>query len=77
MSNRAPSLPPGTAMGRVRLRVHDINAALDFYVDTLGLREVSRANGTVALSPTGSPPHLVVLEEDPAVAPRPERIPGL
>ncbi|MGH7554095.1 MAG: VOC family protein, partial [Longimicrobiales bacterium] len=70
-------LPPGTAMGRVRLRVRDLGAALDFYVETLGLREVSRTNGTVALSPTGSPPHLVVLEEDPAVARRPERIPGL
>jgi catechol 2,3-dioxygenase len=61
----------------VKLRVRDIGAALDFYIDALGLREVSRNHRRVALSPTGSLPHLVVLEEEPTVAHRPERIPGL
>lgn len=75
-------LPDGTGIGRVRLRVGDLGRALDFYRDLLGLR-VSREDGakvTLAAGEVpdtkgqGAPPReLLVLEERPGIARRPQR----
>lgn len=70
-------LPPGTGIGRVHLRVRDLERSLAFYRDLLGLRPVDREPGRARLSADGRPPALVVLEEDPGAVPRPARSTGL
>jgi catechol 2,3-dioxygenase len=61
------SLPAGTHIGRVRLRVRDLERALGFYRGVLGLN-VSRDEGsTLTLG------DLLVLEEHPGIAHRPAR----
>ena len=61
------SLPAGTHIGRVRLRVKDLERALAFYRGLLGLN-VSRDEGsTLALG------DFLVLEEHPGIAHRPAR----
>jgi len=60
-------LPAGTHIGRVRLRVGDLERALAFYHGVLGLN-VSRDEGsTLTLG------DLLVLEEHPGIARRPAR----
>jgi len=60
-------LPAGTHIGRVRLRVGDLERALAFYHGVLGL-DVSRDEGlTLTLG------DLLVLEEHPGIARRPAR----
>lgn len=62
-----PSLPADTRIGRVRLRVGDLERALAFYRGVLGLN-VSRDEGsTLTLG------DLLVLEEHPGIARRPVR----
>lgn len=77
MSGGAPALPAGTAIGRVQLRVRDIARSLAFYRDLLGLRVSAEGDGTVALAAPGAAAPVVVLREDPAARPRPDRVPGL
>jgi catechol 2,3-dioxygenase len=61
------SLPADTHIGRVRLRVGDLERALTFYRGVLGLN-VSRDEGsTLTLG------NLLVLEEHPGIARRPAR----
>ena len=70
-------LPAGTHIGRVRLRVGDLERALAFYRGVLGLN-VSRDEGsTLTLGAGGDGParsrELLVLEEHPGIAHRPAR----
>jgi catechol 2,3-dioxygenase len=75
-------LPDDAGIGRVRLRVGDLGRALDFYRDLLGL-QVSRDDGaSVTLAAGGTadvpgqeaaPSDLLVLEERPGIARRPQR----
>ena len=71
------SLPDGTRMGRVRLRVADLRRSLAFYGDLIGLHVLGRENGRAALSaaPGGEP--LLVLEALPGTVPRPRYTLGL
>jgi catechol 2,3-dioxygenase len=70
-------LPPDARIGRVRLRVRDLDRALAFYNGVLGLERLPPATGDVELSPTGGPPALLALVEDPGAPPRPRRSSGL
>lgn len=70
-------LPAGTGIGHVCVRVGDMNRALEFYVESLGLHELRRDDASVALSATDSPPALVVLRERPGATRRPANTTGL
>jgi catechol 2,3-dioxygenase len=72
-------LPPGTRIGRTRLRVGNLERALAFYQDVLGLR-VRRDEGSWVTLAAGEQPdssgsrpnprELLVLEERPGIARR-------
>lgn len=73
----AAALPSDTRLGHVRLRVRDLDNALDFYHRVLGLRTIERDGDVAALSAAGAPPALLVLEGRPEAPPRPRRSTGL
>jgi catechol 2,3-dioxygenase len=62
-------IPPETSIGKVRLRVADVDALAEFYERVVGLRGVERDGGLVRLGPDGGAP-LVELEPAPG-APEP------
>lgn len=70
-------LPPETGIGRVRLRVRDLDRSVAFYRDLVGLRLIDRGPGRARLSATGRPPEQLTLEEDPGAVPKPPRTTGL
>ena len=49
-------IPPDTSIGKVRLRVADIDALAEFYERVVGLRSVERENGLARLGPEGGDP---------------------
>jgi catechol 2,3-dioxygenase len=57
-------IPPDTSIGKVRLRVADVDALATFYERVIGLRDVERDGGVVRLGPEGGAP-LVELESAP------------
>lgn len=59
----AGQLPAETGIGHVCLRVGDMDRALDFYADSLGLQETERDGNSVALSAAETSPALVILRE--------------
>lgn len=68
----APSghrLPAGTRLGRVRLRVADLERSLDYYQRVLGLRLSERTAATATLCAHGDDTPLVELHEKPGVRP--------
>ena len=62
-------LPDATHVGRVRLRVADLDRSLAFYDRVLGLRAVERADGLAVLAPAGGGASLLELEEKRGVKP--------
>lgn len=74
-------LPSDARIGRVRLRVADLERSLGFYRDVLGLQIEQNQGGTVILGPRSSDantveagePGLIVLVEHPGVSRRPIR----
>lgn len=68
-------LAPGTEMGRVRLRVADLSRSIDFYIGALGLEEIRRSDGEVALGAAGE--ELVILYEHSGAGRRPKGTTGL
>jgi catechol 2,3-dioxygenase len=64
-------LPADAGIGRVRLRVADLERSLDFYRDLLGLKVIREPAGEVALAGGGR--ELIVLQERPGIARRPRR----
>jgi len=81
-SSRA-QLPSDTHIGRVRLRVGDLERSLRFYRDVLGFRVAREEGSRVALAPrpanrqgdgdTDSAGELILLEEKPGIRRRPSR----
>lgn len=72
----APSgfrLPPGTRPGRVRLQVADLERALAFYQQVLGLRVLERSGPEATLGAQAGGPPLVELHERPGAASVPRR----
>ncbi|HEV8454524.1 MAG TPA: VOC family protein [Gemmatimonadales bacterium] len=66
-------LPSDTHIGRVRLRVGDLERSLRFYRDVLGLGIAREEGSKVALAPRSSPRELILLEERPGIRRRPSR----
>jgi catechol 2,3-dioxygenase len=64
-------LPADAGIGRVRLRVADLERSLGFYRDVLGLNLIREQGGEVALAGGGR--ELIVLEEHSGIARRPRR----
>jgi catechol 2,3-dioxygenase len=81
-SSRA-QLPSDTHIGRVRLRVGDLERSLRFYRDVLGFRVAREEGSRVALAPrsanqqgdgdTDGAGELILLEEKPGIRRRPSR----
>jgi catechol 2,3-dioxygenase len=69
-------IPPGTSIGKVRLRVADIDALSEFYERVVGLRGVERDGDLARLGPEGGEP-LVELVSAPTSAPPPSFSTGL
>ena len=70
-------LPDQARIGYAHLRVRDLERALGFYLDVLGLKLVSGGMHTATLSATGRGPGILVLTEKKDAAPRPPRASGL
>ncbi len=71
------TLPAQTRIGYVHLRVRDLERALAFYLDVLGLKLVSGGRHTATLSATGRGPGILVLTEKKDAPARPPRASGL
>ena len=69
-------IPPGTSIGKVRLRVADIDALSEFYERVVGLRGVERDGDVARLGPEGDEP-LVELVYAPTATPPPSFSTGL
>ena len=69
-------IPPGTSIGKVRLRVADIDALSEFYERVVGLRGVERDGDLVRLGAEGGEP-LVELVPAPTATPAPSYSTGL
>jgi catechol 2,3-dioxygenase len=82
-SGTRAQLPPDTHIGRVRLRVGDLERSLRFYRDVLGFRVAREERSRVALAPgsdnrqtdgdINGARELIVLEERPGIRRRPSR----
>ena len=70
------SIDPNTRLGRVRLRVRDLDAMTSFYELAIGLRVIERDHDRVTLGAGDGPP-LVELLHRPAGDPRPDATTGL
>jgi catechol 2,3-dioxygenase len=69
-------IPPETHIGKVRLRVADIDDLTTFYERVVGLRAVERDGGVVRLGPDGGEP-LIELVSAPSAPPAPSFSTGL
>jgi catechol 2,3-dioxygenase len=69
-------IPPETSIGKVRLRVADVDALAEFYERVVGLTDVARDGGVVRLGPGGGAP-LVELEPAPTAPVPPSFSTGL
>jgi catechol 2,3-dioxygenase len=69
-------IPPDTTVGRVRLRVADLDDLTTFYERVIGLRAVERENGIARLGPEGGGP-LIELVSAPDAPPAPTFSTGL
>jgi catechol 2,3-dioxygenase len=69
-------IPPGTSIGKVRLRVADIDALSEFYERVVGLRSVDRDGDLARLGPEGGEP-LIELASAPTASPAPSFSTGL
>src|SRR6516162_7382381 len=70
-------LPDETRISNVQLRTKDLEGALSFYCDVLGLKIVKQKGSEASLSPNGREPVMLLLTEDKSARPRPDRTIGL
>ena len=68
-------LAPGAGMGRVHLRVADLERSLGFYTEALGFETYRREEGRAALGAGGK--ELLILQEHPGAGRRPKGTTGL
>lgn len=71
------SLPPDTQIAHVRLIVREMQRALAFYRDALGLRLLSGGEGSALLGANTSAPWLIELIALPGAVAKPRRSAGL
>jgi catechol 2,3-dioxygenase len=69
-------IPPDTAVGKVRLRVADVDDLATFYERVVGLRAVERGGDLVRLGPEGGAP-VIELVPAPGATPAPSFSTGL
>jgi catechol 2,3-dioxygenase len=69
-------IPPDTAVGKVRLRVADVDDLATFYERVVGLRAVERGGDLVRLGPEGGEP-VIELVAAPGATPAPSFSTGL
>jgi catechol 2,3-dioxygenase len=69
-------IPPDTSIGKVRLRVADIDGLAEFYERVIGLRSVARDGDVVRLGPDDGKP-LIELVAAPGASPAPSFSTGL
>jgi catechol 2,3-dioxygenase len=69
-------IPPDTSIGKVRLRVADIDDLATFYERVIGLPAVERDGGVIRLGPEGGRP-LIELVSAPGAPPAPSFSTGL
>jgi catechol 2,3-dioxygenase len=69
-------IPPDTSIGKVRLRVADIDGLAEFYERVIGLRSVARDGDVVRLGPDDGEP-LIELVAAPGAPPAPSFSTGL
>jgi catechol 2,3-dioxygenase len=62
-------LPDATRVGRVRLRIADLDRSIAYYETVIGLRVLSRAGNVACLGPHGDDTVLVELHATPGVRP--------
>jgi catechol 2,3-dioxygenase len=62
-------IPPDTSIGKVRLRVADVDALATFYERVIGLRHVERDGGVVRLGPEGGAPLVELVSAPTAPVP--------
>jgi catechol 2,3-dioxygenase len=70
-------LPDEVRVSQVHLRTGNLERALGFYTDTLGLQIADRLGQEAALSATASKPAMIVLSETPGARPLPSGATGL
>jgi catechol 2,3-dioxygenase len=70
------SLDPRARIGAVRIAVADLDRAVAFYEQAIGLRTLDSADGVARLGPEGGSP-ILELEPDPEAPPRPPGTTGL
>jgi len=70
-------IPSATNIQSVDLRVRDLKTSLDFYMDKLGLKEVSATEDSTYLSSNDNEPYLIKLSEDKNASVRQRGAPGL
>ena len=70
-------LPDAAHIGAAHLRVSDLERAILFYRDLLGLLVIEEDGPTAALSSTGAPPAILHLTELPGARYKPPRTTGL
>lgn len=75
--SQPPLLPAATRLGLARLRVTDLDRALEFYREGLGLIDVRREGDTVWLAPAAGAKPILVLETGPGVRRKPRASTGL
>jgi catechol 2,3-dioxygenase len=66
-------LPDATRLGPVKLQVSDLARSIAYYESVIGLRIMSRGDGTARLAPHGSDAHLIELREKKGVNAVPRR----
>jgi catechol 2,3-dioxygenase len=72
----SPSIDPGTNIGRVTLRVSDLDRSLSFYEGVLGFRRGESTSGATVLTAQDGVP-LLELQELPGAPPQPPWSTGL
>jgi len=70
-------LPDETRISQVHLRTGNLERALGFYTNVLGLRVVEKVGPEASLSATGGQPAMIALSEDRRATPRPQQSIGL
>jgi catechol 2,3-dioxygenase len=71
------TLPTDTHIAYIRLQVRDLNRALAFYRDALGLRLIDSTADSARLSASGAAPFLIELISIPDAVAKPARSTGL
>ena len=77
MSSLPAALPADISLGRVRLRIANLERSLEFYIGRLGLHPLEQDHDSALLATAPDAARLVSLHQIPGTEPRPEYAIGL